>query len=94
MKKKFPSTTRFIISPLIFILSFILPGNAGVADPQISIITDQSPGLVYEAIIPGEAIKSKWDIMYLIEIMDLKNHGIIYPDLSKETPYVVVKVSH
>lgn len=48
----------------------------------------------YEAIIPGEAIKSKWDLMYLVEIMDLKNHGIIYPDLNKETPYVVVKVAH
>jgi hypothetical protein len=48
----------------------------------------------YEAIIPGEAVKSKWDLMYLVEIMDLKNHGIIYPDLSKETPYIVVKVRH
>ena len=46
----------------------------------------------YEAIIPGEAIKSKWDLMYLVEIMDLKNHGVIYPDLNKETPYVIVKV--
>lgn len=46
----------------------------------------------YEAIIPGEAIKSKWDLMYLVEIMDTKNHGIIYPNLNKETPYEVVKV--
>jgi hypothetical protein len=30
--------------------------------------------------------------MYLIEMMDTKGRGAIYPDLSKETPYVVVKL--
>jgi hypothetical protein len=48
---------------------------------------------VYEATIPGENIKSKWDLMYLIEIMDLNKKGIIYPDLQVQTPYIVVKVS-
>lgn len=48
---------------------------------------------LYEATIPGADIKSKWDIMYLIEIMDINKHGIIFPDLNDETPYVIVKVT-
>jgi hypothetical protein len=30
--------------------------------------------------------------MYLFEVMDNAGNGKIYPDLTKETPYVVVKV--
>ena len=30
--------------------------------------------------------------MYLIEVMDNKGNGKIYPDIEKETPYVVVKL--
>lgn len=48
---------------------------------------------VYQATIPGKDIKLKWDLMYLIEIMDLNKKGIIYPDLQVQTPYIVVKVS-
>lgn len=48
---------------------------------------------VFRAVIPGEDITSKWDLMYLVEIMDRKKNGIIYPNLDTQTPYVVVKVS-
>jgi len=49
---------------------------------------------IYEAAIPGDQITSKWDLMYLIEIMDKNKKGVIYPDLNKVCPYIVVKVSH
>ena len=48
----------------------------------------------FKAIIPGDQIKSKWDLMYLLEIMDKNKNSIIYPDLNKQTPYIVVKVTH
>lgn len=48
----------------------------------------------FEATIPGEEIKSKWDLMYLVEMMDKNKNGAIYPDLNKQTPYVVIKVAH
>jgi hypothetical protein len=47
---------------------------------------------VYQATVPADQINPKWDFMYLIEMMDTKGRGAIYPDLSKETPYVVVKL--
>jgi hypothetical protein len=31
--------------------------------------------------------------MYLIEVMDNKGNGRIYPDLNKETPYVIVTLN-
>ena len=37
-------------------------------------------------------INRKWDFMYLIEVMDNNGNGKIYPDLNKETPYIVVKL--
>ena len=46
----------------------------------------------YEAVIPAAHINTKWDLMYFIEIMGNNGNGIIYPDLHKETPYVVVKL--
>ena len=46
----------------------------------------------YEATIPGEDIDPHFDFMYLFEVMDNAGNGRIYPDLSKETPYTVVKV--
>jgi len=46
----------------------------------------------FEAIIPASAITTQWDLMYLIEAMDNKGNGRIYPDLEKETPYVIVRV--
>ena len=49
-------------------------------------------GNEFEATIPGEDIDPKFDLMYLFEVMDNAGNGKIYPDLTKETPYVVVKV--
>jgi hypothetical protein len=46
----------------------------------------------YEAVVPAEKINSKWDFMYLIEVMDHNGNGRIYPDLNKETPYRIVKL--
>jgi hypothetical protein len=46
----------------------------------------------YQAVIPGEHVAAGWDFMYLIEVMDNKGNGKIYPDLEKETPYVIVRL--
>ncbi len=40
--------------------------------------------------IPSSFIDSKWDLMYFVEVMDTNGRGRMYPDLEKETPYVVV----
>jgi hypothetical protein len=32
--------------------------------------------------------------MYLFEVMDNAGNGKIYPDMAKETPYIVVNVGH
>jgi hypothetical protein len=47
----------------------------------------------YQAVIPVEQLDPKWDLMYFIEVMDTKGNGKIYPDLSLETPYIVVKLA-
>jgi hypothetical protein len=46
----------------------------------------------YTAIIPAEKINPKWNLMYLIEVMDKNGRGIIYPDFNKEMPYRIVKL--
>ncbi len=46
----------------------------------------------YQAVIPAEHIVPKWDLMYFIEVLDSRGNGKIYPDLEKETPYVVVRL--
>jgi len=46
----------------------------------------------YKAVVPGLYVDAKWDFMYLIEVMDNNGNGAIYPDMEKETPYVVVKL--
>jgi hypothetical protein len=46
----------------------------------------------FAAVVPGEDIVSRWDFMYLFEVMDQKGNGKIYPDLDRETPYIVVKL--
>ena len=50
-----------------------------------------STGL-YEATIPGRFIVPEWDLMYLVEAVDRKGNGRMYPDLEKEMPYVVVEL--
>jgi hypothetical protein len=47
----------------------------------------------YEVTIPAEKIDPKWNLMYLIEMMDNKNRGFIFPDLNKQTPYIVTSLS-
>jgi hypothetical protein len=45
---------------------------------------------VYFVDVPASQIDPKFDFMYFIEVMDNNNHGVIYPDLGKETPYIVI----
>jgi hypothetical protein len=47
---------------------------------------------VHRAVIPPEHVVPTWDLMYLIEVVDNRGHGRIYPDLNTETPYVVVRL--
>ncbi len=47
----------------------------------------------FAAVIPAEHLPPAWDLMYLIEIMDQKGNGRIYPDLNQETPYIVVRLA-
>jgi len=48
---------------------------------------------VFEAIVSADQINPKWDFMYFIQIMDNDKTGLIFPDLNKETPYYIVKLS-
>lgn len=52
----------------------------------------QEPGH-YEAVIPAGQVTSTWDLMYLIEAMDARGNGTIYPDLNEQTPYRVVRLN-
>ncbi len=45
----------------------------------------------YHASIPGEHVLPQWDFMYFFEVTDTRGNGKIYPDLEKQTPYIVVK---
>jgi hypothetical protein len=47
----------------------------------------------YRAVVPSEHILPTRDFMYLIEVMDNQGNGRIYPDLNKETPYLVVRTA-
>jgi hypothetical protein len=47
----------------------------------------------YQATIPGDNIDPHFDLMYMFEVMDNAGNGKIYPDISRETPYVVVKIT-
>jgi len=42
--------------------------------------------------VPAEHVDPKWDFMYFFEVMDNCGNGRIYPDLERETPYIVVKL--
>jgi hypothetical protein len=48
----------------------------------------------YEATIPANDLDPHFDLMYLFEVMDNVGNGKIYPDMAKETPYIVVNVGH
>jgi hypothetical protein len=47
----------------------------------------------FRAVVPSEHILPAWDFMYFIEVMDHRGNGRIYPDLNKETPYLVVRIT-
>jgi hypothetical protein len=47
----------------------------------------------YRAVVPSDHILPAWDFMYFIEVMDNRGNGRIYPDLNKETPYIVVRIT-
>ena len=50
--------------------------------------TDE-PG-VFAATVPGDFISPKWDFMYFIEALDKAGNGTQWPDLAKESPYIIV----
>jgi hypothetical protein len=45
----------------------------------------------FEATIPTGRIDTKYNLMYLVEMMDNNGKGFIYPDFNKETPYEIVE---
>jgi hypothetical protein len=47
----------------------------------------------YQAVVPFNRINPKWDIMYLIEVMDKNGKGMVYPDFNTETPYKILKIN-
>lgn len=47
----------------------------------------------FEITIPSHKIDWQWDQMYYFEIMDEPGNGIIFPDLSTESPYIFVKIN-
>ena len=47
---------------------------------------------VYEATIPVQEINPRFDLMYFIEVMDNNGNGKIYPDMNRQTPYIVVRL--
>ena len=46
----------------------------------------------YQGQIPSSFIDPKSDLMYFVEVMGTNGRGRMYPDLEKETPYIVVSV--
>jgi hypothetical protein len=50
---------------------------------------DSKTGL-YTASIPLSFVDPKWDLMYFVEVLNNRGVGRMYPDLDKETPYVVL----
>lgn len=47
---------------------------------------------MYTATIPAAFIDAKWDLMYCVEVVGNNGAGRMYPDLERETPYVIVPV--
>ena len=68
----------------------------GVSEHQDLTVLNMLPngsGNEYEASIPGIDIDPHFDLMYFFEVMDNDGNGKIYPDMDKETPYTIVKVT-
>ncbi len=47
----------------------------------------------FHAVVQASEIDPRFDFMYFLEVMDEEGHGMIYPDLEKETPYMIVKIN-
>ncbi len=47
---------------------------------------------VFAATIPADALSPQWDFMYFLEAIDKAGNGTQWPDLAKESPYVIVKL--
>ena len=62
-------------------------------DYQMLPMTAMGEKDVYQVSVPASQINPEWDFMYLVEVMDNNDKGMIYPDLNKETPYVIVKLN-
>jgi hypothetical protein len=61
-------------------------------DYQTAEMTFDSASGTYKGQILASFIDPKWDLMYFVEVMDVEGRGRMYPDLERETPYVVVSV--
>ena len=48
---------------------------------------------VYEASIPSEFTDGTYDVMYFIEATDSLGNGRMFPDMEKETPYVIINLN-
>src|SRR5206468_6499089 len=46
----------------------------------------------YVATVPGDFLVPQWDFMYFIEAIDKAGNGVMWPDMAKEMPYVIVKL--
>ena len=57
----------------------------------LEMLAEGESGL-YRAEVPASQVRPERDFMYFIETVDRHGNGRIYPDLEKETPYVVVKL--
>jgi hypothetical protein len=69
----------------------------GLSQHQDFQVLDMLPtgsGDEFEATIPASDIDPHFDLMYLFEVMDNAGNGKIYPDMAKETPYIIVNVDH
>ena len=49
-------------------------------------------GELFEVVLPAEALDPRWDFMYFLETADTHGNGKIYPDIERETPYVVIRL--
>jgi hypothetical protein len=61
-------------------------------DYETAAMTFDAATRTYRGHIPASFIDPKWDLMYFVEVMDTQGRGRMYPDLERETPYVVVRV--
>jgi hypothetical protein len=46
----------------------------------------------FSAVIPGAFVTREWEVMYFVEVTTKYGGGRNYPDLDRETPYVIVPV--